>query len=86
MGGWDMFTKNYYDFKERYDLEGTFLDLLKDNVYIIDGDVSWSGNYYYNYIDKIVLFIKENYNKYVEYEKIKEFDNLYIYKMKDVEL
>ncbi len=81
-----MFTKNYYDFKERYDLEGTFLDLLKDNVYIIDGDVSWSGNYYYNYIDKIVLFIKENYNKDVEYEKIKEFDNLYIYKMKDVEL
>ena len=28
MGGWDMFTKNYYDFKERYNLEGTFLDLV----------------------------------------------------------
>ena len=84
MGGWDMFTKNYYDFKERYDLEGTFLDLLKENVYLIDGDVSWSGNYYHNYIDKIVLSIKENYNKDVEYEKIKEFDNLYIYKLKEV--
>ena len=40
-----MFTKNYYDFKERYNLDGTFLDLLKDNVYLIDGDVIWSGNY-----------------------------------------
>ena len=84
MGGWDMFTKNYYDFKERYDLEGTFLDLLKENVYLIDGDVIWSGNYYHNYIDKIVLFIKENYNMDVQYEKIKEFDNLYIYKLKEV--
>ena len=84
MGGWDMFTKNYYDFKERYDLEGTFLDLLKENVYLIDGDVSWSGNYYHNYIDKIVLFIKENYNMDVQYEKIEEFDNIYVYKLHEI--
>ena len=84
MGGWDMFTKNYYDFKERYDLEGTFLDLLKENVYLIDGDVIWSGNYYHNYIDKIVLFIKENYNKDVKYEKIEEFDNIYVYKLHEI--
>lgn len=84
MGGWDMFTKNYYDFKERYDLEGTFLDLLKENVYLIDGDVSWSGNYYHNYIDKIVLFIKENYNMDVQYEKIEEFDNIYVYKLYEI--
>lgn len=81
MGGWDMFTKNYYDFKERYNLDGTFLDLLKDNVYLIDGDVTWSGNYYHNYIDNIILFIKEHYNKNVSYEKIKTFDNIYIYKL-----
>ena len=84
MGGWDMFTKNYYDFKERYDLEGTFLDLLKENVYLIDGDVIWSGNYYHNYIDKIVLFIKENYNMDVQYEKIEEFDNIYVYKLHEI--
>ena len=84
MGGWDMFTKNYYDFKERYDLEGTFLDLLKENVYLIDGDVIWSGNYYHNYIDKIVLFIKENYNMDVQYEKIEEFDNIYVYKLYEI--
>ena len=84
MGGWDMFTKNYYDFKERYDLEGTFLDLLKENVYLIDGDVSWSGNYYHNYIDNIVLFIKENYNMDVQYEKIEEFDNIYVYKLHEI--
>ena len=81
MGGWDMFTKNYNDFKERYNLEGTFLDLLKENVYLIDGDVFWSGRRYNNYIDNVVLFIKENYNIDVKYEKIKEFDNLYIYKL-----
>ena len=81
MGGWDMFTKNYNDFKERYNLEGTFLDLLKENVYLIDGDVFWSGRRYNNYIDNVVLFIKENYNIDVKYEKIKEIDNLYIYKL-----
>ena len=84
MGGWDMYTKNYYDFKERYNLDGTFLDLLKENVYLIDGDVIWSGNYYHNYIDNIVLFIKEHYNKDVTYEKIKTFDNIYIYKVYEV--
>ena len=84
MGGWDMFTKNYYDFKERYNLDGTFLDLLKDNVYLVDGDVTWSGNYYHNYIDNIVLFIKEHYNKDVTYEKVETFDNIYIYKLKEV--
>lgn len=84
MGGWDMYTQNYYDFKERYNLKGTFLDLLKDNVYLIDGDVNWSGNYYHDYIKNIVLFIKEHYNKNVTYKKIKTFDNIYIYKLQEV--
>ena len=74
MGGWDMFTQNYYDFKEKNNLEGTFLDLLKDNVY-------WSGNEYKNYINNIVLFIKEHYNKNVEYEKVEQIENIYIYKI-----
>ena len=81
MGGWDMYTQNYYDFKDRYDLNGTFLDLLKENVYLIDGDVSWSGNYYQNYIKHIVLFIKEHYNVDVTYERVKTFNNIYIYKL-----
>lgn len=81
MGGWDMLTQNYYDFKQRYNLEGTFLDLLKENVYLIDGDVTWSGRRYSNYIDNVVLFIKENYNIDVKYEKINSFKNLYIYKL-----
>jgi len=81
MGGWDMFTQNYYDFKERNNLEGTFLDLLKDDVYLIDGDVYWSGNEYKNYINNIVLFIKEHYNKDVEYEKVEQIENIYIYKI-----
>lgn len=81
MGGWDMFTQNYYDFKEKNNLEGTFLDLLKDNVYLIDGDVYWSGNEYKNYINNVVLFIKEHYNKNVEYEKVEQIENIYIYKI-----
>lgn len=83
MGGWDMFTGNYYDFKRRYNLDGNFLDLLKDNVYLIDGKVNWSGNYYQNYMEHIVLFIKEHNQKEVTYEKIEEFENIAIYKIKE---
>lgn len=81
IGGWDMYTKNYYDFKNRYDLEGTFLDLLKDNVYLIDGDVTWSGREYHNYKDNVLLFIKEHYGINTKCEEIKQFDNLKIYKV-----
>lgn len=71
-------------FKARYNLDGTFLDLLKENVYLIDGDVTWSGRKYSNYIDKIVLFIKEHYNIDVKYERVNTFDNLYIYKLERI--
>ena len=84
MGGWDMYTQNYYDFKERYGLDGTFLDLLKENVYLIDGDVTWSGNYYEDYKKYIILFIKEHYNIDVTCEKIETFDNIYIYKLHEI--
>ena len=84
MGGWDMYTKNYYNFKERYNLDGTFLDLLKENVYLIDGDVTWSGNYYHDYKKHIILFIKEHYNIDVTCEMVKSFDNIYIYKLQKV--
>ena len=85
MGGWDMYTQNYYDFKERYNLDGTFLDLLKDNVYLVDGDVVWSGNVYNNYKENIVRAIKEHYNIDVKCEEVKQFDNLKIYKVYKIE-
>lgn len=81
MGGWDMYTKNYYDFKERYNLDGNFLDLLKENVYLIDGEVYWSGNIYTNYKENVILSIKENYNIETTCKKVKEFGNLAIYKV-----
>ena len=84
MGGWDMYTQNYYDFKDRYGLDGTFLDLLKENVYLIDGDVTWSGNYYEDYKKHIILFIKEHYDVDVSYELVETFDNIYIYKLYEV--
>ncbi len=81
MGGWDMYTKNYYDFKERYNLEGNFLDLLKENVYLIDGDVYWSGRRYENYKENVILAIKENYGEEVTCEEVEHFGNLTIYKI-----
>lgn len=81
LGGWDMYTQNYYDFKNRYNLEGKMIDFLKDNVYLIDGDVYWSGIKYENYKENIAVFIKENYNKDVEFIEIKKFDNLTVYKV-----
>ena len=85
MGGWDMFTGNYYDFKERYQLDGNLLDLLKDNVYLIDGDVHWSGRRYDNYKANVVYAIKEHYNIDVTCEKQEEFDNLAIYKVRPIQ-
>ncbi len=81
IGGWDTFTKNYYDFKNRYNLEGNFLDLLKDNVYLIDGEVLWSNILYSNYRENIFLSIKENYGIEVECNEIMKFNNLSIYKV-----
>ena len=81
IGGWDMYTQNYYDFKNRYQLEGTLLDLLKENVYLIDGDVNWSGKIYNNYKGNIISAIKEHYNIDTSCTKIKEFDNIKIYKL-----
>lgn len=81
LGGWDIFTQNYYNFKEKNNLQGTFEDLLKDNVYLIDGDVSWSGVYYQNYKQHIIQFIKEHYGKNAKCEKIQTIDNVYIYKL-----
>lgn len=83
IGGWDMFTENYYDFKERYNLDGTLLDLLKENVYLIDGEVIWSGKLYDNYKENIIYSIKQNYNINVNYEVIQKFDNLCIYKLQE---
>ena len=81
LGGWDMYTQNYYDFKERFDLDGTFLDLLKDNVYLVDGDVFWSGVSYHNYKANIFYAIKQHYDIDVECKEIEQFDNLKIYKV-----
>ena len=79
-----MYTQNYYDFKQRYNLDGTFLDLLKENVYLIDGDVVWSWRLYTDYIKNITQFIKYHYGIETEYEKVETFNNLYVYKIKQI--
>ena len=80
-----MYTQNYEDLKKRYQLDGNFLDLLKENVYLIDGDVYWSGRRYQNYKENIAIAIKEHYDIEVEFEVVKNFDNLTIYKTYQVE-
>lgn len=81
IGGWDMYTQNYMDFKTRYNLDGTLLDLLNDNVYLIDGSVVWSGVKYNNYKKSILIALKEHYNLDVQCKEIEKFDNLKIYKL-----
>ena len=55
--------------------------MLKENVYLIDGDVYWSGRRYQNYKENVILSIKENYDVDVTYEEIEHFGNLTIYKI-----
>lgn len=81
IGGWDIYTQNYYDFKERNNLDGNLLDLLKDNVYLIDGRVNWGGMIYDNFRNLIIIAMKEHYGLDVKCEKIEQFDDLKIYKL-----
>ena len=84
MGDWDIYTKEYYDFKERYNIENIMTDLYqKDNLYIISGNVYGANNKKYsNHIDTIVEYIKEHYNEDIKYKVIKEFSNsIKIYKI-----
>lgn len=79
-----MYTQNYYDFNNRNNLQGNLLDLLKDDVYLIDGEVVWSGRLYDNYKDSIITAIKEHYNIKVKCKEVKQIDNIKIYKLSEV--
>ena len=84
MGDWDIYTKEYYDFKERYNIDNIMTDLYKkDNLYIINGNTYGANNKIYtNHIDTILKYIKEHYNEDVKYKVIKEFSNsIKIYKI-----
>lgn len=82
LGDWDTYTDNYYDFKERYNLDNLMEDLYKnDNVYLISGKVIWSEKYE-EYITIIKRYIKEHYNVDVRIDLVKEFENnIKIYKL-----
>lgn len=83
LGDWDTYTKNYYNFKEKYNLDNLMKSLYeKENVYLISGNVIW-GEQYEQYINIIEKYILEHYNVQVDSQIIKEFDNdIKIYKLK----
>ena len=87
LGDWDTYTQNYYDFKERYELDNLITDLYeKDNVYLIAGHVIW-GEPYEDYLNIVIKYIKEHYNIDVEAEVEKEFRNdIKIYKLHRLEI
>lgn len=84
MGDWDIYNKEYYEFKERYDIENIITDLYKkDNLYIISGNVYAANNKVYtNHIDIIKEYIEKHYNVEINYKIVKEFSNsINIYKI-----
>lgn len=86
MGDWDIYNKEYYLFKEKYNIKNPITDLYeKDNLYIISGDVYAANNQKYNnHIDTVIQYIKEHYNKNIEYKIVKEFSNsIKVYKLYD---
>lgn len=84
MSDWDIYNKEYYDFKERYQLNNIIEDLYKkDNVYLITGNTRTAHNTVIsNHIELIQRYIKQHYNIDVQYRIEKEFkNNIKIYKL-----
>lgn len=84
MSDWDMYNKEYYEFKERYDIENIITDLYKkDNLYIITGNARTVNNTIYrNHIELIKKYIEQHYSNEIDYKVIKEFDyGINIYKL-----
>lgn len=80
LGDWDMYTENYYYFKEIYNIDNLMKSLTqKDNVYLISANMIWKED-----IEIIKEYIKENYDIDVKEEIVKEFKyDIKIYKLKE---
>lgn len=84
MSDWDIYNKEYYDFKNRYQLNNIIEDLYKkDNVYLITGNTRTAHNtVIFDHIELIQRYIKQHYNIDVQYRIEKEFkNNIKIYKL-----
>ena len=84
MGDWDIYNKEYFEFKKRYNIDNIITDLYKkDNLYVITGDAIAANNRIYkNHIDIIIDYIEQHYNVNVKYKIIKEFKNFVkVYKL-----
>lgn len=84
LGDWDTYTKNYYDFKERYNIENLIESLYKkDNIYLISGNIIWKEKFT-QYITIVEKYIEEHYNIDIECNVVKEFENnIKIYKLQE---
>ena len=84
MGSWDLYTENYYNLKERYNLDGTYLDLLKDNVYLVD-DYNKEDEFYSGLRDSIIIAMDEHYGIKAKYELVDHIGKVGIYKIEELE-
>lgn len=84
MGDWDIYNKEYYEFKERYKIKNIMNDLYtKENLLFISGNAYGADNQLYiNHIELIQKYIKEHYDIETKYEVKKSFgSNIKIYKI-----
>ena len=84
MGDWDIYSKEYYEFKERYNIDNVITDLYKkEYLYLISGDTYGADNKKYtDNVETLIKYIKIHYDEDVEYKIEKQFtDSIKIYKL-----
>lgn len=79
-GSWQIYSKEYYEFKSRYDIDNMYKDLVeKENVYLIDSNMWYKDGF----LEYIITFLNEHYyNQEIKYDLVKSIDNrIKIYKL-----
>ena len=75
---WTTYTENYYELKERYNLDNIIEDLYKkDNVYTI-----MIKKYSEQHLNILKDYINNHYNDIIEWDLVKDFQSIQIYKLR----
>lgn len=79
-GAWTMYDSRYNNFKEKYDIDNLYKDLIeKENVYLIDSNIYFENGQ----IEEVRTFLNEHYFKEeIKVTEIVNFDeSIFIYKL-----